>query len=148
MPEKKKWEGRIPVHYLYTMGLAGERFFREIKDHGRFVATSCSQCKITYVPPRIYCERCFKELNDFHEVVSQGTLETYTVCTEAADGTKLSSPVILAHIRLDGTHGGLIHKIEGIEPSKIRIGMKVAAVFAEKTKRIGHISDIEHFRPV
>lgn len=144
----KKWEGEIPVHYLYTYGIAGEKFFREIKDNGKFIGTKCEKCNATYVPPRIYCERCFAELPNYFDVGTKGTVETYTLCTESSDGTKLSKPVAIAGIRIDGTQGGLIHKISDIEPQNIKIGMRVEAVFAEKSKRTGHISDILHFRPV
>jgi uncharacterized OB-fold protein len=144
----KKWEGEIPVHYLYTCGIAGERFFREIKDNGKFVGTKCEKCNVTYVPPRIYCERCFAELNKYLDVGTKGTVESYTLCKEAADGTKLSKPAAIASIRLDGTNGGLIHRIGGIDPENIKIGMRVEAVFTEKSKRTGHINDVLHFRPI
>ena len=144
---RKKWEGEIPVHYLYTYGIAGEKFFREIKDNARFVGTRCEKCDLTYVPPRIYCERCFAALNDFCDVSTKGVVETYTVCQESAAGEKLNEKVIIACIRLDGANGGLIHKISGIEPEKVKIGMKIEAVFAEKGKRTGHITDILHFHP-
>lgn len=143
----KKWEGEIPVHYLYTYGIAGEKFFREIKDNGKFVGTKCEKCNVTYVPPRIYCERCFAELGNYFDVGTKGTVETYTLCAESFDGTKLSKPVGIAGIRIDGTQGGLVHRISEIEPKNIKIGMRVEAVFAEKSKRTGHISDISHFRP-
>ena len=140
----KKWDGEIPVHYLYTYGIAGEKFFREIKDKGTFVATKCDKCNVTYVPPRIYCERCFAELKDYKDVGTKGTIETYTICSESLDGKRLPKPEIIACIRIDGTDGGLIHRLS--EPSKI--GTKVEAVFAEPSKRTGSINDILYFRPL
>jgi len=148
MAEPKKWEGEIPVHYLYTFGLAGEKFFREIKDHGTFVGTHCDKCDVTYVPPRIYCERCFAELQNYKDVGTKGTVETYTVCHESLEGKRLSKPEIIACVRIDGTGGGLVHRLSGVEPSKIKIGMKVEAVLADSAKRTGTINDILHFRPL
>ena len=136
--ETKKWEGEIPVHYLYTYGLAGEKFFREIKDRATFVATKCDKCNVTYVPPRIYCERCFAELGNYKDVGTKGTVETYTVCRSE----------IIAVVRLDGTDGGLVHRLSVTDPAKVNIGMKVEAVFADSAKRTGTINDILHFRPV
>ena len=49
----RTWPGDIPVRHLYTAGLAGERFLREIKDHGRFLGSRCETCAYTYVPPSI-----------------------------------------------------------------------------------------------
>jgi len=144
----KKWEGEIPVHYLYTYGLAGEKFFREIKDHGKFVATKCSKCNVTYVPPRIYCECCFAELKDYIDVGTKGTVETYTICHESLEGGRLSKPEVIACVKIDNTDGGVVHRLLGIETSKIKIGMKVDAVFADPSKRTGNINDILGFRAV
>lgn len=144
----KKWDGEIPVHYLYTYGLAGENFFRAVKDKGTFVATRCTKCNVTYVPPRIYCERCFAELTNYSDVGTKGTVETYTVCHESLEGKRLQKPEIIAGVRIDGTDGGLVHRLAGIEPGNVKIGMKVEAVFAEPAKRTGAITDILHFRPI
>ena len=46
------WHGDLPVTSRYTAGLAGERFFRAIKDEGRILGTLCTECDITYVPAR------------------------------------------------------------------------------------------------
>lgn len=143
----KTWEGEIPVHYLYTYGLAGEKFFREIKDRGVFVATRCDACNVTYLPPRIYCERCFAELNFYHDVGKKGSVETFTICHEAADGSRLEEPQVIAYIRIAGTDGGIIHKIANVREGDIKIGMNVEAVFAEPSKRTGSITDILYFRP-
>lgn len=144
----KKWEGNIPVHYLYTFGLAGEKFFREIKDRGMFVGTKCDACNVTYVPPKIYCERCFAELAQYVDVGMNGTVETFTVCREAADGTHLPEPELIAYVRIDGTDGGLVHRLTGLKRDAVKIGMKVEAVFADPVKRTGGIGDVLGFRPV
>ena len=31
----RAWPGEFPVSHLYTMGIAGERFVRELKDDAR-----------------------------------------------------------------------------------------------------------------
>ncbi len=144
----KKWDGEIPVHYLYTYGLAGEKFFRAVKEKGTFVATKCGKCNVTYVPPRIYCERCLAELGDYFDVGTKGVVETYTVLHESLEGKRLSRPEIVACVRIVGTDGGVIHRLSGVEPSAVKIGMKVEAIFAEPSKRTGSINDILHFRPI
>ena len=50
-------------------------------------------------------------------------------------------------VRIDGTDGGLIHYIEGMDPEDVAIGMPVEAVFKPKNQRKGSILDIKHFRP-
>jgi len=143
------WEGEIPLNYIYTVGRAGERFFREIMENGRIIGARCDNCKKTYVPPRIYCEDCFARLeSNYVEVSTQGTVHTYMVCYRAMDGSPHEKPSIIAMVRLDGADGGLIHFLGEVEPEEVQIGMRVEAVFKEKDKREGSIFDIKYFRPI
>jgi uncharacterized OB-fold protein len=142
------WEGEIPVDYVYTYGLAGEAFFRAVKDKGTFLGTRCAACDVTYVPPKIYCDRCFAKLEKYIDVGRIGFVESFTVSFKNMDGSDKPTPRILAMIRIDGTDGGLIHYLEGIPPEEIALGMAVKAVFKPKGKRQGSIEDIVGFGPV
>jgi uncharacterized OB-fold protein len=146
--DTRPWFGNIPIESLYTVGIAGEQFFREIKDRARLVGTYCSDCDITYVPPRLYCERCFAQLDDWVEVGTHGWVYTYTLLHTALDGSRLEEPEIVAFVQLDGADGGLIHRLGEVDPDQVEIGMQVEAVFKEKAERTGSILDIEYFRPL
>lgn len=146
--QTKPWHGEIPTHYTYTFGIAGERFFREIKDNAKFFGTRCPECNLTYVPPKIYCERCFEELEEWLEVGSKGTVHTYTLAYVGLDGARLEQPVIIAMVAIDGACGGLVHKLGEVKPDEVKIGMKVEAVFKDKSQREGGIHDINYFKPV
>ncbi|OQX83295.1 MAG: hypothetical protein B6D63_06490 [Candidatus Latescibacteria bacterium 4484_7] len=142
------WEDRIPVNYVYTYGLAGERFFRAIKDKGTFLATYCPHCEISFVPPKAYCDHCFAKLDRYVDVGTVGFVETFTISYENMDGSRKKEPTVLAMVRIDGTDGGLIHYITGIEVEDIAIGMPVEAIFKPKSKRVGSIEDIVGFGPI
>lgn len=146
--QTKPWPGEIPTHYLYTLGVAGERFFREIYDNGKLYGAKCPVCDLIYVPPKMYCERCFEELKDWQEVVNKGSVVTYTVAHIDLDGARLEEPVILAMISIDGAHGGLVHILDEVKPGDVKIGMKVEVVVKDKADRAGGIHDIKYFRPV
>ncbi len=146
--QTKPLHGEIPVYAQYTFGLAGERFFREIKDKGRIMGRECSACDLLYVPPRIYCERCFGELNDWLEVPGRGVVDTFTVSYVDLDGNRLRDPIVVALIRFDGVYGGIVHRLGGVGSDEVRIGMSVEMVLKPKAKRTGSILDIECFRPV
>ena len=92
------WKGDIPITSRYTAGIAGERFFREIKDKARFLGTHCEACGLTYVPATMFCERCFAELEQWVEVPNRGWLFTYTVLHRDLDDKPLDPPVILAYV--------------------------------------------------
>jgi uncharacterized OB-fold protein len=142
------WEGAIPVNYVYTFGLAGEKFFRAVKDKGTFLATYCKDCDVSYVPPKIYCDRCFAELGMYVDVGTMGFVETFTVTFKNMDGSDKAEPRVLAMVRIDATDGGLIHYIEGIALEDVCIGMPVEAIFKPKAKRTGSIDDIIGFGPI
>jgi len=141
------WEGDMPTQGRYTVGIAGEKFFREIKDNGRFLGTVCPECGITYVPPRLYCEQCFGHLEEWVEASATGRVHTFTVVHLDLDGNRLPEPRTLAFVHLDGADGGLVHYLDEVAPEQVCIGMPVEAVFKEKAERKGSILDIEYFRP-
>lgn len=142
------WEGQIPMSYIYTVGRAGEVFFRQLKE-GKMVGAECRECGCIYVPPRIFCERCFARLEENYVPVSpKGKVHTFTVCHQKYDGSEKEEPSLLAFIQLDGTDGGLVHFLGEVAPGQVCIGLPVEAVFREPSERKGHILDIQYFRPL
>ena len=138
----------MPTQGRYTAGIAGERFFREIQENGRFLGSICTSCGITYVPPRLYCERCFAHLEEWVEVPTTGRVYTFTVVHLDLNGDQLPEPRIMAFVQLEGTDGGLVHFLGEIEPNQVCVGTLVEAVFKDKTERKGSILDIAYFRPI
>jgi uncharacterized OB-fold protein len=134
-------QGDFPVYFRYTVGIAGERFLREIKDNGKLVASRCTKCNLNYLPPRIYCERCMSRLEEYVTIQDTGTVENLTICHRDAEGRELIEPVVVAFIRFPSAHGGIIHRAKG----PIAVGDKLHPVFKERSKRTGSILDIEHF---
>jgi uncharacterized OB-fold protein len=141
------WEGEFPVRYLYTVGLAGERFLREIKDHGTIKGRRCNECGVVYVPPSIYCDRCFSRLDEWVDVGTKGLLHAFTVSYLNRDGSRREEPNLIGIIKFHETEGALIHRLGEIEPSELRIGMPMEAVFKKPEAREGSILDISYFRP-
>jgi hypothetical protein len=140
------WLGTLPVTNRYTYGLAGERFFRAIKDEGRIYGTVCPKCKRTYVPAVSFCERCLGGLSEWIDVGIQGEVHTYTLLYENVDGSPRQEPFLVAFIKMGD--GGLVHCLGEIVPQDVVIGMKVQAVFNPKEVRTGSILDILYFKPV
>ncbi|MGQ9624251.1 MAG: Zn-ribbon domain-containing OB-fold protein [Candidatus Bathycorpusculaceae bacterium] len=137
--------GHMEADYLYTLGVAGERFFKEIKENGKIMGAKCPKCGLIFVPPRLYCEKCFAKLEDWVDVGKKGEVYTFTIATVDIDGKELEKPQIYALIRFEGTQGGLIHKIR--ETDKAYIGMKVEAVLKPPSERKASINDIAYFKP-
>jgi len=142
------WEGQIPMSYIYTAGRAGEKFFRELIN-GKIFGAKCEACNITYVPAKIFCEKCFARLEDHYlDVGTKGTVHTFTQSYETYEGIRKEKPSILAVIQIDGTQGSLVHWLGEIDFEKVSIGMPVEAVFKAKKDREGSILDIKYFKPI
>jgi len=140
------WMGDLPVTNRYTFGIAGERFFRAIKDEGCILGTRCSNCDRTYVPATLFCERCLSSLDEWIDMGTTGEVHTYTLLYENMDGTFRSTPEIIAFVKIGD--GGLIHKLGEVDPTEIDFGMQVQAVFKPKPERVGSILDILYFKPL
>jgi uncharacterized OB-fold protein len=139
------WFGNFPVTNRYTYGLAGERFFRTIKEEGRILGTHCQNCDRTYVPAASFCERCLGELDEWVDVGTIGIVHTFTLLYENYDGSPRENPEIIAMIKLGD--GGLIQRLGEVDLQDVSIGMKVAAVFKPPAERQGSILDILYFCP-
>ncbi|MGB9778413.1 MAG: Zn-ribbon domain-containing OB-fold protein [Candidatus Bathyarchaeales archaeon] len=150
-------EGKIPTEkfrpkakFAWSAGIAISRFLEELKN-GRIIATTCSKCGRIMVPPRIYCEKCFKPTDGWKYVKDTGVINTFSVSFIAADATRLKEPIVVAIINLDGASEGMgiVHWIKEYEDWKeIKIGMKVKAVWKPPEERTGAITDIAYFKPV
>jgi len=146
--DARVWYDDMPIESVYTVGIAGERFFRAIKDRGAITGTVCPTCDLTYLPPVMYCERCFAELDEWVELSTKGTVYTHTVLRLSLEEETLEEPQILALIRMEGVHGGLVHRLGEVNPEEVEFGMAVEAVFSPQNQREGSILDIEYFKPV
>ena len=139
-------EGAVPIRHRYTPGVAGEVFFTALRDRGRFVASRCESCAITYCPPRLFCERCFDgPLDADIEVGPEGTVESFSVGYTGVEGEPLDEPVTLGLIRLDGADTVLVHFL--VDSDHLMIGQRVQPAFLPKGKRTGSILDLRGFIP-
>jgi uncharacterized OB-fold protein len=138
--------GNLPVTNRYTYGLAGERFFRAIKDEGKIYGNYCPKCDHTYVPAVIFCERCMGELNDWVDVGTIGEVYTFTLLYNNYDGSRREEPEIVVFVKFGD--GGLVHLLKDIPSDDVQIGMLVQTVFKPKEEREGSILDILYFTPV
>ena len=136
----------FPVKNRYTAGVAGQRFFKEIKENGKIFGSKCQSSKITYVPARIYCERCFERLEEWVDVGTEGTIYSFTVVYKTKSGKPKERPSIIVAVKI--ADGLLIHRLDGCRTEDIRIGMPVKAEFKPKAERRGGIEDIKYFKPL
>jgi acetyl-CoA C-acetyltransferase len=140
-------EDRLDIAYEWDSGEAMGAFLEGMRD-GRIVATVCAQCERTLIPPRKFCERCFRPTDTWATVQDTGVVETFSICHVRWDMVPLDPPEIPAVIRIDGSsEGGFLHMLGEVAPDAVTIGMAVEAVWKTAQDRSGSIMDIAYFRP-
>ena len=123
-------QDRWNLLHRHALGRAGEAFARGI-EQGRLVAARCDGCARVLLPPRGFCERCFREtaLVDFPG--RAGELLAFTVVRLGFSGSP-PVPYAIAYARLDGADtalGALVEEIdEEREDGALAVGMRVELV--------------------
>jgi len=142
--EGRAWRDIIPLHYEYTAGVAGERFLRGLIE-GKIVGARCDKCKITYLPPKVYCTNCFNEIRAYVDLGVEGEVSALSEVHIDFRGRRIKRPYLMGFIVFKGAKGGIIQRVTGRAP---RIGSKVVARFEPKEKRKGAMTDIASFAVV
>ncbi len=139
--------GKMALPIQYFAGRTGSKFIISLRDERKILGVKCPRCDKVYVPPREYCEKDLSKLDDnWVELGDTGVVTNYTIVYYDSKHLPRRAPYILALIKVDGADTPFAHIVEGIEPEKAAIGMKVKAVFAGQTTN--SILDIDHFEPV
>ncbi len=137
------------ARYAWDAGVAIGRYLHELKA-GRLIGVRCQYCNRTVVPPRNFCEWCFRPMDEWVYLPDSGTVNTFSLCYVTWDMQYLTEPQIPAVIDIDGTKPavGIMHMLGEVDPKKVEIGMKVQAVWKPAEEREGSILDIKYFKPV
>ncbi len=144
----RHWDIDMSMDYIYTSGIAGDRFFRALRDEGRILAVHCPVCKVNQLPPRPFCEGCFSELTEYVDVPAEGRVAAVTVARVDRRGKPLPTPEVYAFVTFKGIQvGGLIHRLL-VPPEAAKPGLAVRARLKPQAARAGNILDIEGFEPL
>ena len=139
----------VGMPYEWSVGKYGSKFFHEIREHGRFVGIRCPRCGQVRVPPRRICGPCFQELDELVELSDTGTIVAFSIVNypfiDPATGTYKPVPYTYAYVQIDGADNIFSHIINETDADKIKVGMRVKAVFKAKEEMQGNIQDIKHF---
>ena len=144
---------RVKADYRWDTGVAVGRFLEGMKD-GRLLGVHCSGCGRTLLPPRAFCELCFKPLNRWVTLGDTGVVNTFSVSFVNWDATRRQRPEVPAVIEIDGASPGMgmLHLLgevgDDLEQvlARVKIGARVEAVWKPLQEREGSITDIRYFR--
>jgi len=138
----RRLEGGLPVAFRYTPGVGNTAFLEALRDRGVFLGSRCANCDVTYLPARIFCERCLSSLTADTECGPEGTLESWTAAHRDVDGDRIDPPVSYALVRLDGADTVVLHRL--LAPADV--GARVRAIV--RGERSASILDLEGFEPI
>jgi uncharacterized protein len=135
--------------YSWASGVAVGRFLSELKN-GKLIARKCNNCNRILIPPRMFCEDCFCDTGEWIFVKDTGIVNTYSIAHVGTDAHRLSQPLFVAVINIDGASElmGFLHLLGEVSEKEIKIGMKVQAVWKPMEERVGSILDIKYFKPI
>jgi len=141
-----------PRKYRWSTGKYIGRTYREAKENKKIVANRCVKCKQVLWPPMEVCGRGKVEAGeDFVELPQTGTVMQYTYPVyplwDPHYGEKFANPYANAMILLDdGVY--IRHFLEETDVNKLKVGMRVKAVWREDDERGEGMSDVKYFRTI
>jgi len=136
----------MDLRWAYASGAAMERFCAGLQKR-KLEALRCDGCNRRYLPPRPLCGNCHRRLETWLPVADEGELVAFTVVhlpiRDGRTGEMRPSPYGMGLIRLDGADTTLNHFLSENDPDKLRLGMRVRAVW--RPDLVGAMDDIVHF---
>jgi uncharacterized OB-fold protein len=138
------------LKYSWSTGVAVTRFLQELKN-GKIIGRKCNKCTRILVPPRMFCEDCFRTTDEWIYVKNTGVVNTYSIAHVGTDASRLKEPLYVAVVNIDGASEGMgfLHYLGEVgSEKKIKVGMKVEAVWKPENERTGSILDIKYFKPL
>ena len=130
---------KIVINYKYALG-GQSKFFIELMNNKKILATKCKKCGKMWMPPRINCSDCYED-TDWVEVKQTGVIMISTIVWFTTSEFIQNIPYSVAFIKLDGTDTAFNQGVfsENLVPSKVKKGQRVRAVF--NVKREGKMTD-------
>ncbi|UCF05827.1 MAG: Zn-ribbon domain-containing OB-fold protein [bacterium] len=144
------WEPNLA--YAWDDGVAIGRYLAELKN-GRIIGRTCYKCNRIMIPPRMFCELCFRPSDEWVYCKDTGIVNTFSICHINWDASRRGPnepPLIPAVIEIDGASKGMgiLHMLSEVDPDDIKVGLKVKAVWKNPGERTGSITDILYFKPL
>jgi hypothetical protein len=138
----------VDARYAWDAGIAVGGYLRGLR-RGVILARECRRCRRVLVPPRMFCEQCFRPTDRWLQVQDTGRVNTYSICYIRWDMEPLKEPEMPAVIEIDGASPGIgfMHLLGEVDPDDVSVGMAVEAVWKPEGERTGSILDIRYFRP-
>ena len=136
----------VRLRYEHTASL-GETAYLYGLAEGRLLGQRCPACGKVYIPPRGACPTDGIPTREEVELPDTGIVTTFCVVNVPFPGQRVKPPYVAAAVLLDGADIPFQHLILGCEPSAVRMGMRVSAVWKPREQWGLTLENIDHFQP-
>ena len=136
----------VQLDYTYAASAEESRFYRGLAE-GKIRGQRCPSCQKVYVPPRGACPVDGVPTTEEVELPDRGIVTTFCIVNVPFLGQRITPPYVSAYVLLEGADIAFLHLILGCDPSEVRMGMRVEAVWRPRDEWGTTIENIDHFRP-
>lgn len=134
------------IEIQHTASKPESTFLRALQQ-GKLVGARTGADGKVYFPAREADPATGKPLDQFIELSDKGTVTTFAIINIPFAGQRIKPPYVAAYVLLDGADIPVLHLVSDIEADKVRMGMRVQAVWKPEDQWGLGIDNIEYFRP-
>ncbi|MFD1815674.1 Zn-ribbon domain-containing OB-fold protein [Rhodococcus gannanensis] len=136
----------VDLHYTHTASFEETYYLKGLME-GKVIGGRTGPGGKVYVPPRGANPTDGQPTKEQVEVSDKGTITTFCIVNVPFLGQSIKPPYVAAYVLLDGSDIPFLHLILDVDPSEVRMGMRVEAVWRPKEEWVYSLRNISHFRP-
>lgn len=142
-----KNKGLVRAEFNFWVGQYMDKFYDGL-EKGKIVGNKCPKCGFIFVPPRKICGECYEVIpldENWVDLPNTGTLKNFTSTPYKVNDRSIrkAKNQVIGMVQIDGSDTALINKLLDIDPTDVKIGMKLRIEWNKNPK--GNPSDIKGF---
>ncbi|MBX9639842.1 MAG: OB-fold domain-containing protein [Mycobacteriaceae bacterium] len=136
----------IELTIQHTASREESAYLRAIAE-GKLLGARTGAAGKVYFPPHGADPATGLPTTEFVELPDKGTVTTFAIINIPFMGQRITPPYVAAYVLLDGADIPFLHLVSEIDAHRVRMGMRVAAVWKPRDEWGWGIDNIEYFRP-
>ena len=136
----------ISLTIQHTASHEESTYLRAIAE-GKLLGAKTGENSKVYFPPHGADPATGLPTTEFVELPDKGTVTTFAIINIPFQGQRIKPPYVAAYVLLDGADIPFLHLVADIDAHKVRMGMRVEAVWKPRDEWGFGIDNIEYFRP-
>ena len=134
------------IEIRHTASIPETAYLKALKE-GKLLGARTGKDGKLYFPAREADPATGKVLDEYVELPDKGTVTTFAIINIPFPGQRIKPPYVAAYVLLDGADIPFLHLVSDIDADKVRMGMRVEAVWRPREEWDFGIDNIEYFRP-